>query len=307
MKPSIIVHGGAWNIPKDLEEPHVRGCDRAAALGLDLLNHNQSALDAVEEAVAAMEDDQTFDAGRGSVLNQSGQVELDAIIMNGSSLRSGSVAAMKHIRNPVRVARKLLEKTHFSMLVGDGALRFALENGFEECCEEDLLVGRELEDYRDFLRTGVLRTREFFAGEHRDTVGACALDSYGHVACATSTGGTPRKMAGRVGDSPLVGAGAYADDLVGAASATGWGEKIMAVLLAKTALDMLSETGSVFTASEMAIDTLQNRVDGLGGIIMVDRKGMVGYHHNTPKMAFAFFEGDSGRSGAHIMRPASNR
>jgi len=158
MKPSMIVHGGAWDIPKEQERAHLRGCGKAADIGRDHLEKDASAIDAVEAAVALMEDDPIFDAGKGSVLNQSGQVEMDAIIMDGSSLRSGAVAALRHVRNPVKVARALMERTPFSMVAGQGALEFALSNGFRECSEEDLLVGRELKDYREFRRTGVLRT-----------------------------------------------------------------------------------------------------------------------------------------------------
>lgn len=302
MEPTIIVHGGAWDIPDDLAEAHITGCRKATAVGRDILIRGATALDAVEAAVASMEDDPVFDAGRGSVLNQSGQVEMDAVIMDGASLRSGAVAALRHVRNPIKVARRLMDETQFSMLAGEGALRFALANGFEECSEEDLLVGAELEDYREFLRTGTLRTRQEFSGAPKDTVGACALDSQGHVACATSTGGTRRKLAGRVGDSPIVGAGGYADDSVGAASSTGWGEKIMAVVLAKTALDILEGGRDAFGACEGGIEILARRVDGLGGLIMVDRGGRVGYHHNTPRMAFAFYEGRSGKEMAAVKR-----
>lgn len=302
MEPTIIVHGGAWDIPDDLAEAHITGCRKATAVGRDILIRGATALDAVEAAVASMEDDPVFDAGKGSVLNQSGQVEMDAVIMDGASLRSGAVAALRHVRNPIKVARRLMDETQFSMLAGEGALRFALAHGFEECSEEDLLVGAELEDYREFLRTGTLRTRQEFSGSPKDTVGACALDSQGHVACATSTGGTRRKLAGRVGDSPIVGAGGYADDSVGAASSTGWGEKIMAVVLAKTALDILEGGRDAFGACEGGIEILARRVDGLGGLIMVDKGGRVGYHHNTPRMAFAFYEGRSGKEMAAVKR-----
>jgi beta-aspartyl-peptidase (threonine type) len=302
MKPSIIVHGGAWDIPDDEVAAHVNGCSRAAQAAKDLLLHGASALDAVEAAVAAMEDDPIFDAGTGSVLNQSGQVEMDAIIMDGASLRSGAVAALRRVRNPVKVARRLLEDTPFSMLAGDGALKFALSCGFEECTEEDLLVGRELDDYREYLRTGVLRTREEFSGRPQDTVGACAMDSDGHLACGTSTGGTRRKIPGRVGDSPIVGAGAYADDLLGAASSTGWGERIMAVVLAKTSLDLLKDGRGAYRACEGGLEVLSRRVDGLGGIIMMDSRGAIGLHHNTPRMAYAFYEGASGDEKAGVRR-----
>lgn len=298
MKPSIIVHGGAWDIPDALVDDHISGCGKASEYGYDLLSRGGTALDAVEAAIALMEDDPTFDAGVGSVLNQVGKVEMDAIIMDGATLRSGAVAAMRNIKNPIHVARRLLDTTQFSMLAGEGAFDFAMKCGFAECNEEDLLVGRELDDYREFLKTGVLRTRQFFSGT--DTVGACAIDIEGHLACATSTGGTPRKMAGRVGDSPIIGSGAYADDTLGAASSTGWGEKIMAVVLAKTAIDMLAGNDDPRAVSERAINILKTRVEGLGGLIIISKSGKVGYFHNTPRMAFAFVEGISGSSKTGI-------
>ncbi|MEM0344155.1 MAG: isoaspartyl peptidase/L-asparaginase [Thermoplasmata archaeon] len=295
-----MVHGGAWDIPDDQVQDHIDGCRRAAELGYEVLMAGGTALDAVEQAVSLLEDEPVFDAGRGSVLNQRGKVEMDAMIMDGSTLKSGAVAAIQHVLHPVQVARKIMERTSFAMLVGEGATDFALEQGFRRCSEEELLVGRELEDYREFLRTGVLRTREHFAGQGADTVGACALDRDGHVAAATSTGGIPRKLPGRVGDSPLIGSGAYADDEVGAVSATGWGEKIMSVLLSKTALDLLEESHDPSSACASAIGVLHRRVSGYGGIIMVTNDGQVGYHHNTPRMAVAFVEGCSGRKNAAI-------
>ena len=258
-------------------------------------------MDAVVEAVAAMEDDPTFDAGVGSVLTQSGRVEMDAIVMDGQSLRSGAVAALQKIRNPVRVAEAIMRTSPYSMLAGDGALEFAKSQGFETCTEEDLLVGWELEDYMEFKRTGVLRTREHFSGNN-DTVGACALDREGRLACATSTGGIPRKLNGRVGDSPLVGCGAYADDRVGAASATGWGEQIMAVVLSKSAIDIEEKTHDPEASCRKAIGLLKDRMNGLGGLIMVDARGRIGYHHNTPRMAFAFVEGERERKHSAISR-----
>jgi beta-aspartyl-peptidase (threonine type) len=294
MRPSIVVHGGAWDMPDEVVEAHIRGCTAVSDRGFELLESGASAVEAVVEAVAVMEDDPTFDAGVGSVLTRVGRVEMDAIVMNGSTLRSGAVAALQHVRNPVRVARKVMEDTPHSLLAGAGALEFAIAAGFEECSEEDLLVGRELEDYHEFLRTGTLRTRELFSGPS-DTVGACAVDSDGHTAAATSTGGIPRKMSGRVGDSPLIGSGAYADDTVGAVSATGWGEKIMAVVLSKTAIDAMRERDDPSEACATALSVLKDRVDGLGGLISVDHKGNVGLKHNTPKMAYAYIAGSHER------------
>jgi beta-aspartyl-peptidase (threonine type) len=300
MKPGIIVHGGAYDIPERFVDANLTGCRRAAESGFEVLRAGGTSVDAVEQAVAAMEDDPTFDAGRGSVLNQAGYVEMDAIIMDGRTLRSGGVAALRHIANPVRVARRVLEDTPYSLLAGDGALHFATESGFRECSEEDLLVGRELEDYREFVRTGVLKTREYFSGQAGDTVGACALDSSGNLACATSTGGIPRKMPGRVGDSPLVGSGAYADNTLGAASATGWGEAIMSVVLSKTCLDLLERSGDAMEAARGAVGVLESRTKSFGGVILVDPKGSIGYHHNTPKMAFAFVSDGGDNRGVGV-------
>lgn len=300
MKPSIIVHGGAWNIPDRLEKANVKGCTRAASTGYDILMHGGSALEAVESAVLVLEDEPSFNAGVGSVLNQAGEIEMDAVIMDGGTLRAGAVAALKHIEHPIRVARKVLDDPEASFIVGEGALAYALSHGFEEVSNEKLLVGSELRDYREFLRTGKLKTKRHYSGMDRDTVGACAVDKDGHVACATSTGGTPRKPRGRVGDSPIVGSGAYADDYVGAASATGWGEKIISVVLAKSALDELKVTNDPMVACQRGIRILSERVDGYGGLIMVAPSGRIGYHHNSPRMAFAFTEGFSGTSHAAI-------
>ena len=299
MKPSIAVHGGAWDIPDGLVERNIRGCERAAAIGHDVLESGASALDAAVEAVASMEDDPSFNAGVGAVLNQKGRVELDAMVMEGASLKFGAVAAIQYMRNPIRVAKTVLGKSGRSLIIGDGAIAHAEASGFARCRTEDLLVGRELDDYQEFLRTGVMRTRRHFAGE-ADTVGACAIDCEGHVACATSTGGIPRKHPGRVGDSPLVGCGGYADDRVGAASATGWGEQIMSVVLSKTALDLLAQHTDPMQSSMDALRVLEDRVNGLGGIIMVSNDGRIGLHHNTPRMAFAFVEGPTDRRRAAI-------
>lgn len=300
MKPSIIVHGGAWDIPDSLVDRNIKGCESAVAAGFEVLRHGGSALDGVETAVSNLEEDPSFNAGKGSVLNQAGEVEMDAMIMDGRALSFGAVAALRHVFHPVSVARKIMEKTEFSMLVGEGALAFAISQGFARVPNEDLLVGAQLEDYTEFKRTGRLRTRTHYAGDEGDTVGACAIDGDGHVASATSTGGTPRKLPGRVGDSPIVGCGAYADDILGAASATGWGEKIMSVVLSKSAVDLLGLGKMAEEACALSVKNLAARVDGRGGLIMVSRDGRIGFYHNSPRMAFAYVEGLTGKSHAAI-------
>jgi beta-aspartyl-peptidase (threonine type) len=178
-----------------------------------------------------------------------------------------------------------MESEHV-LLVGQGAQRYAEQHGVERCPSAALVVPRELARWRAISSDGSFEARRAFARAH-DTVGAVALDAAGDIAAGTSTGGTPHKLPGRVGDSPLVGSGYYADATLGGASCTGWGEAIMRVVLAKSAVDQLRGMGAQ-QAARWAVAHLRSRVDGLGGIIMVDRNGRLGYAHNTPRMAYAY-------------------
>lgn len=296
MKPTIIVHGSARRIDESTHADHLAGTRRAARLGLDVLQAGGSALDAVETAVRAMEDDPTFDAGVGSVLNRAGYVEMDALIMDGRTLALGAVAAVQDVPNPISLARILMEKTDHNFLVGMGARRFAMQNGLPMCVGSDLVVPREVERFQRLkARENYRLVQEFRPGHSphpTGTVGAVAIDADGHVAAATSTGGAAFKLPGRVGDSPLVGAGAYADDESGAASSTGHGESIMRVLLAKTATDAIRGGMTASEAAQFAIDLMYRRVGGYGGIIVVDRDGRTGFAYNTPYMAVAWADED---------------
>jgi beta-aspartyl-peptidase (threonine type) len=259
------------------------------AAGWAVLQRGRSALDAVEEAVAVMEDDPAFDAGRGSFLNRDGRVQLDALIMDGASLRAGGVGCVERIRNPVHAARKVLEESPHVYFVGEGAERFAQEHGIELCGNEELVVPREVERWRSATDQQYLAMPGEFgrsAGSH-DTVGALALDVHGNLAVATSTGGTLNKAPGRVGDSSLIGCGCYADNETAAASATGWGEPIMKLVLAKWATDRVNVERSPRQAAAEAIHHLEQRLGGNGGIIMLDRFGRYGIAHSTPRMAWA--------------------
>jgi len=278
---ALAVHGGAWNLPDDEVDAHVTGVAAALTLGWDRLRAGASALDVVEEVVRALESDPTFNAGRGSHLNAEGNLQMDASIMEGGKLRAGAVAAISGVRHPVSVARRVLEDGRHVLLVGEGALRFARASGAELCRPTALLVGRELERFRAIRRgRRSLVDQEFRA---MDTVGAVALDRRGRTAAATSSGGTQDKAPGRVGDSPIPGAGGYADDRLGAASCTGWGEGILRVVLAKSAVDALAERPAE-AAARKAMASLR-RVEGQGGVILVDRAGRVGASFNTPRMA----------------------
>lgn len=291
MEPRLIVHGGAWNIPDEYEADHVRGVFQAVAVAYPLLLNGSSALAAVEAAVKIMEADPTFDAGKGAFLNAIGEIELDAMIMDGASLQFGAVAAVKNILHPITLARLVMQKTEHCFLVGAGAQRFANQMGMSELDPRELLTDRELAYYEAIKADPQFTTRQPFEAVPDGTVGAVALDRDGHLAAATSTGGTPRKLPGRVGDSPLVGAGAYADNARGAVSATGWGESIMKILLSKTACDLL-ETHSAAAAAQLAVALLERRVQGWGGLILIDRWGHYGFDHNTSKMAFAYANSD---------------
>jgi beta-aspartyl-peptidase (threonine type) len=316
MPIALIVHGGAWDIPDDEVAEHQAGCRAALEAGWRVLERGGAALDAAEAAVRVLEDAPIFDAGVGSVLNRDGDVELDAAIMDGPTLRSGAVAAVRRVRNPITLARRVLE-SQVILLVGQGAERFAEAAGLPLCDPAELIVERERTRWQDLLNQADFRSQDAFGarqgdketnrqGEEAtsnlpvalsshlplanpgDTVGCVALDRAGRLAAGTSTGGTANKLPGRVGDSPLIGAGLYADNQTGGCSTTGWGESIMKVLLAKTATDLIGAGHDPMSAAHQAIDILARRVGGLGGCILLDSAGQIGFAFNTPRMAYAY-------------------
>jgi len=288
-------------MPDDMVEAHLRGVRNALAAGWRVLERGGAALDAIEEAVVIMEDDETFDAGRGSFLNRDGRVQMDALIMDGATLRAGGVGCVERVRNPVRAARKILSESPHVYFVGEGAELFAAEHGVELCGNEELIIPREIERLRKY-QAEVPASRaehargmghpapgsEMFAPEiSHDTVGAVALDREGNIAAATSTGGTLAKAPGRLGDSSLIGCGCYADNLSAAVSTTGWGEPIMKLVLAKWTADRVSAGNLPEWAAQEAMNYLKQRLNGHGGIIVLNSLGQFGIAHNTPRMAWA--------------------
>jgi beta-aspartyl-peptidase (threonine type) len=237
-----------------------------------------------------MEDDPTFNAGRGSVLNQVGEVELDAAVMDGSNLAVGAVAAVQGIKNPVALARRVMDHSPHVLIVGSGAAAFARGEGIETCSTADLIVERERKrwDRARKRRQGQPGNQAPVSFGPGDTVGAVARDSKGHVAAATSTGGTLLKLPGRVGDSPIVGCGLYADDRLGAASSTGWGEGIVRITMARRAVDFLGSGSPAPEAARRAIGLLEIRPEDHGGIIVIAPDGNLGFAYNTPHMAHAY-------------------
>jgi beta-aspartyl-peptidase (threonine type) len=292
---SFIVHGGAWDIPDDLVDAHRNGVQQALVIGWNILSSGGSAVDAVEKSVNFMEDDPTFDAGRGSFVNSIGEIELDASIMDGTTFRAGAIAAVQNIRYPISLARVIMDKSEHILLAAQGAVRFAEEHGITQCSKEDLLVGRELERWKGIQNSKKsTSTKDAFRKKTpHDTVGAVAVDRNGVIASGTSTGGTPNKYPGRVGDSPLIGCGTYADSSVGGASCTGWGEAIIKVVLAKTVIDLMDYNGGDSAAAAMqAIQHLEKKADGFGGVIVLNKNGAPAVAFNTPRMARAYRTSD---------------
>jgi beta-aspartyl-peptidase (threonine type) len=304
MKPSLIVHGGAWDIPDEALEACNSGCHRALAAGWSILAGGGSALDAVEAAVIVLEDEPVFDAGFGSHLNLDGRVECDAIVMNGATLRAGAVAALQRIRNPIRLARAVLENCPHMMLVAEGAERFAKDQGIPLCAPEDLVSPAEREAWLH-CKEGK-HAAEHHRGHEQGTVGAVAMDSRGRLFAATSTGGTCCKLPGRVGDSPLIGCGCYADAEAGGVSCTGHGEAIMKIVMAKTAVDLLRrpatcvdspagapcDISTANLAARDAVHYLAKRTRATGGLILLDRDGNPAFAFNTPRMAHGYVAPD---------------
>ncbi|MDQ2834272.1 MAG: isoaspartyl peptidase/L-asparaginase [Acidobacteriota bacterium] len=289
MTPVLLIHGGAWAMPDDAIAAHENGIAQALTAGYTLLEQGASAVDAVEAAVVVMEDDETFDAGRGSFLTQDGRVQMDALLMNGGNLRTGGVACVERLRNPIRAARLVLDQSPHVYFVGTGAERFARQHGMALCDNLDLVTPREQQRlYKAQADELAGLPDQTFSGtlDSHDTVGAVALDTQGNLAAGTSTGGTLNKAPGRVGDSSLIGCGCYADNLSAAVSLTGWGEPIMKLVLGKWAVDRVAAGATPEQAAQEAIAYLYRRLGGHGGIILLGPDGRVGIAHNTPRMAW---------------------
>ncbi len=297
MSMAIIAHGGTGTITPDRAEIVQAGCREATLVGWRILQAGGSALDAVEATVRALEDNSNYNAGTGACLTTDGKIELDAGIMEGEKLRVGAIACVEFIKNPISLARKVLESRHV-LLVGRGAQKFAREQGISQCSLDDLLTERQYTRWKESQSTKAAaeeepryHRREVDARPAREekhgTVGAVAVDSSSILAAATSTGGIFDQYPGRVGDSPLVGCGFYADENA-AISCTGDGEDFVRLLIAKRAADFVAGGASARDAAVAAIAVLGAKAEGTGGLIVVDRLGNVGFSWNSENMAYAF-------------------
>lgn len=290
--PVVLVHGGAGDVPEDAREAHAEGCRIAAEAGLRELLRTGSAIDAVARAVEVLEDDPRFNAGTGACLTLERTLELDASIMEGTSLRGGAVCAMPAFQNPVRIARAVMDDGRHVLYACEGAARFAIEKGFVPADPASMTTAKAREKLEAVLR-GDAPTA--WAG---GTVGAVACDAQGRVASATSTGGRIAKRPGRVGDTPVLGAGTWADDESAAASATGHGEEILRFGLTRWACELVRMGLGAQRATDVAIARFAERVGGVGGIILVDPRGGTGIARNTATMSWGLArEGESPRSG----------
>lgn len=294
---SLMVHGGAGTLEHVRDERiaarYLDGMRAALERGRAILEKGGSAVDAVEACASLLEDDPQFNAGRGSVLNEQGKVEMDAGIMDGRTLAAGAVAAIGNIANPVQLARLVMDRSEHVLLTGEGALRFAERCGLAPTADAYFLTPERLEQWTQArLHARMpLDHDEQVGPEKHGTIGAVARDRSGNLAAATSTGGIVNKRGGRVGDSPIIGAGVYADNATCAVSATGHGEDFMRSVFAKTVAAAIEFRGLDATAAlAYGFDHLLRKVNGRGGAICIDRNGRCASQTTTPRMIQGWFE-----------------
>jgi beta-aspartyl-peptidase (threonine type) len=284
---ALIVHGGAGSIsPADERGPRRLAMLRALKAGASILVAGGSALDAVMASVVMLEDHPLFNAGYGSTLNADGAVEMDASVMLASSsgeAHAGAVAAVTRMKNPVQLARAVMEHTPHLLMTGAGAERIARESGLAMCNPEDLIAPRSRERFLARVQHQAQLDRE-----SHGTVGAAALDIHGQLAAATSTGGVPDKLAGRVGDSAIIGAGTYAN-AIAAASATGHGEAIIMASLCREVIAAIDKTDLMRVARRKIAELIAPQ-EREAGIILVDHRGRIGYAHNAETMEVAILD-----------------
>lgn len=290
----LVVHGGAGTIERskmtlEREREHRAGIERALSVGYEILKHGGSSLDATEAAVHVFEDDPHFNAGRGSVFTNVGTNELDAAIMDGKTLKAGAVANLRQIKNPILLARLVMKKSPHVLMTGEGAEAFAKEND-ADFVEQKYFYTKErwdaLEKIKAAEKSGVGGKKEYVISDQdrHGTVGAVALDQNGNLAAATSTGGTTNKRAGRVGDSPVIGAGTYANNATCAVSATGDGEYFIRATVGHDVSALMEYRGrSLKEAAQTVLDKVA-KLGGTGGLIAIDRQGHIALPFNTSGM-----------------------
>lgn len=284
---AIIVHGGAHETPPDKVSASRAGCLAALNAGRRVLEGGGAAVEAVEAAIRVLEDDPTFNAGYGSALTAEGTVEMDSALMDGATLEVGAVAGLQGVRHPVSVARRLLREKEV-LLTGAGARRFAERSGAELCDPADLISPEQRQTF-----------------EEHDTVGCVALDLHGHLAAGTSTGGLTGQPAGRVGDSPVIGCGFYAEDRVGAVALTGEGESLARWMTAARILHRLPGQGPDEALRDVLME-MGERVGGTGGGITLTPGGQPGWWHTSPDMPTAYLRAGMSEPRVYLTKTEEN-
>jgi beta-aspartyl-peptidase (threonine type) len=282
----IAIHGGAGNVTAERigtkEKAYREGLEKALARGYQVLEKGGSALDAVEAAVRAMEENPLFNAGVGATLTRDGTHELDSAIMDGKTLKAGSVAGIMHVKSPVGLARLVMERTPHVMLIGAGAEAFAKSEGME------LVPNAYFDTQAQTEALKKLKEKEAKRPTTKDTVGAVALDRNGNLAAATSTGGMLNKLPGRVGDAPLIGVGTYADNRTCAVSCTGWGEFFIRTVVAYDITAQMAYKGETLDKAARASLDKALKLGGDGGLVAMDKEGRVSMPFTSAGMFRAF-------------------
>lgn len=290
IEPLLIVHGGAGDIPDSRVPGKFDGVRKAACEGYRILKTSGSVLDAVVGAVKMMEDMDSFNAGRGSVLTIDGTVEMEAQIIEGKNLSAGCVTLLKHVEHPIELARMVMEKTPHTFLGGDAAEDFAKKMGVPMVTQEFLKTEDAIKFLENYKKGGNENSLRSEIGEV-GTVGAIAIDANGHMASATSTGGICGKYRGRIGDTPILGSGGYADDDVGTVSTTGHGESIMRYNLAQRILNAMSQGKTAQEAADSCTADMTARVGNDAGAIVISKKGEIGIGFSSKRMSWAYQRG----------------
>jgi len=285
-KYGLVIHGGAGTILKsnmtpEKEREYIQKLNEALQAGYKILENGGTSLDAVVAVINIMEDSPLFNAGKGAVLTEKGIAELDASIMDGKTLKAGAVAGIKHVKNPITLARLVMDKSPHVMMIGEGAEEFAKENNIEMVDNNYFITPNRWQQYQKMKEAKDKKAKE----EKHGTVGCVALDKNGNLAAGTSTGGMMMKKFGRVGDSPIIGAGTYANNNTCAVSGTGYGEYFIRLNIARDISDLMDYKN--LSLSEAANEVIMKKLPQLGGdggIIAIDKNGNIAMPFNTEGM-----------------------
>lgn len=298
-KYALVLHGGAGVMDRQsmtpaMQQEYTAVLNQALNVGDSVLSNGGTCMDAVEMTIRVLEDSPLFNAGRGAVFTHEGLVELDASVMEGKTLMAGAIAGVRDIKNPISVARRVMEKSEHVMLTGVGASRFAKEQGFEPVENSYFHTEKRYKSLQELLQ----KERETTTNDKHGTVGCVALDLYGNIAAGTSTGGMTNKKYGRIGDSPIIGAGTYANNQTGAFSCTGHGEYYIRLGFSRDCSALMEyKKLSIEKACREEVNKL-TRLGGTGGVIGIDRKGNIAMEFNTSGMFRGYIKSSGERNVA---------